>query len=324
MGDRCDVEALLEVGGGDAFPVGWVAVEHDRAALIDVGRGEEIRGTGRCHLEHEGRFEGDPSVDDVDLTPAATWQNGSEASLSVSVNVSPRQFRDPGLVAAVTVLAVRSGTPQTQLAVFDALDTRGDGRLLAAWLALGNVLVHGPLEHWSNPTPRKGDGFVSRLTTDVRYAIRALRRSPGFTGAAVLALALGIGANTAIFSLVNGVLLHSLPYDDVETLMVLAAESTGPRGSATSGVTPGEVIDWRRANEAFDGIAAHRNSSLGFTALERPVVPLTQEQGERTDAVAQVMFDPGASWRAYGFVQDTVAASGGREDNGRIGAGGIN
>ena len=53
-----------------------------------------------------------------------------------------------------------------------------------------------------------------------------------------------------------------------------------------------------------------------------PVVPLTQEQGERTDAIVKVMFDPGATWRAYGFVQDTVAASDGREDNGRIGAGG--
>jgi flagellar motor protein MotB len=53
-----------------------------------------------------------------------------------------------------------------------------------------------------------------------------------------------------------------------------------------------------------------------------PIVPLTQEQGERTDAVAQVMFDPGASWRAYGFGQSTVAASGGREGNDRIGAGG--
>jgi flagellar motor protein MotB len=53
-----------------------------------------------------------------------------------------------------------------------------------------------------------------------------------------------------------------------------------------------------------------------------PVVPLTQELGERTDAVVQVAFDPGASWRAYGFVQDTVATSDGREDNGRIGAGG--
>ncbi len=53
-----------------------------------------------------------------------------------------------------------------------------------------------------------------------------------------------------------------------------------------------------------------------------PLVPLTQVQGERTDAVAQVSFDPAASWRAYGFVQDTIASSGGREDNGRIGAGG--
>jgi hypothetical protein len=53
-----------------------------------------------------------------------------------------------------------------------------------------------------------------------------------------------------------------------------------------------------------------------------PIVPLTQEQGERTDAVVQVTFDPSAAWRAYGFVQDTVAASGDREDNGRIGAGG--
>src|SRR5438105_7148498 len=53
-----------------------------------------------------------------------------------------------------------------------------------------------------------------------------------------------------------------------------------------------------------------------------PVVPLTQEQGERTDAVAQVKFDPGGVWRAYGFVQDTVAANGSRADNSRIGAGG--
>ena len=52
------------------------------------------------------------------------------------------------------------------------------------------------------------------------------------------------------------------------------------------------------------------------------IVPLTQEQGERTDAIGQVKFDPGESWSAYGFVQDTVASSGGREDNSRIGAGG--
>jgi flagellar motor protein MotB len=53
-----------------------------------------------------------------------------------------------------------------------------------------------------------------------------------------------------------------------------------------------------------------------------PVVPLTQEQGERTDAVAQVLFDPGARWRAYGFLQETVASDDSRPDNGRIGVGG--
>ncbi|MGB5131585.1 MAG: OmpA family protein [Steroidobacteraceae bacterium] len=52
-----------------------------------------------------------------------------------------------------------------------------------------------------------------------------------------------------------------------------------------------------------------------------PVIPLTQNQGERTDAVVQVTYDPGASWRAYGFVQDTLAATEDREDNGRIGVG---
>ncbi len=53
-----------------------------------------------------------------------------------------------------------------------------------------------------------------------------------------------------------------------------------------------------------------------------PVVPLTQEQGERTDAVLQVDYDPGSSWRGYGFVQETVASTGDREENGRIGVGG--
>jgi len=53
-----------------------------------------------------------------------------------------------------------------------------------------------------------------------------------------------------------------------------------------------------------------------------PVIPLTQDQGERTDAVVQVTYDPSASWSAYGFVQDTLAVTGDRDDNGRIGAGG--
>ena len=88
-----------------------------------------------------------------------------------------------------------------------------------------------------------------------------------------------------------------------------------------------EGLETRAIELDFDYKLAERwNLSTGVRNDLRkdrsPVVPLTQEQGERTDAVAQLMFDQGAAWRAYGFVQDTIAATGGREANGRIGAGG--
>src|SRR5881398_302382 len=93
---------------------------------------------------------------------------------------------------------------------------------------------------------------------DLTLALRQLRKSPGFTFVAVLTLALGIGANTAIFSIVNAVLLRPLPYPDADRIMVLS-ESSGP-GQDYSVALP-DYFDWRNENTVFEHLAATHNES---------------------------------------------------------------
>src|SRR5256885_14619508 len=98
----------------------------------------------------------------------------------------------------------------------------------------------------------------------LRFAFRQLRKTPGFTFIAVLTLALGIGANTAIFSVIYAVLLQPLPYPDGDRLVILTETATNqPQIS----VTYPDYVDWKRDNTVFENIAVSRRESFNFCGL---------------------------------------------------------
>ncbi len=100
---------------------------------------------------------------------------------------------------------------------------------------------------------------------DLRYGIRSLLKHPGFTAIVVITLALGIGANTAIFSLVHAVLLRSLPFPDSDKLIVVK-DQNGKTGETLPSVSPADFFDWKRQSQSFATMAAH--SGWSITLLE--------------------------------------------------------
>src|SRR3989449_8910824 len=103
---------------------------------------------------------------------------------------------------------------------------------------------------------------MEALLADLRYALRTLAKSPGFALIVVLTLALGIGANTAIFSVVNGVLLTPLPYKDPSRLVVVW-ESKGT--SNHNVVNPANYMDWHDRATSFSGLALMSWAGVTFT-----------------------------------------------------------
>lgn len=116
--------------------------------------------------------------------------------------------------------------------------------------------------------------IVSDLTRDARHMTRGLRKSPVFTITVVVTLALAIGGNTAIFSLVDQLLLRPLPYphgDELVTVYETFSIATGQPGRVSNSVSPGNWLDWQRDNRTLKGLAAWRTSALTLTGVGEPL-----------------------------------------------------
>jgi putative ABC transport system permease protein len=105
---------------------------------------------------------------------------------------------------------------------------------------------------------------MKTLLQDVRYGLRVLRQKPGFTAVAVLTLALGIGANTAIFSLVSAVLVRPLKYREAERLVMVWEDATAA-GFPQDGPSVGNFADWRAQNKVFEAMAASDQRTFDLT-----------------------------------------------------------
>ncbi|MGH6628806.1 MAG: ABC transporter permease, partial [Burkholderiales bacterium] len=110
---------------------------------------------------------------------------------------------------------------------------------------------------------------METLLKDIRYAIRSLLKHPGFTVIAVITLALGIGANTAMFSVINGVLLRPLPYHEPDRLVTIWEESP-LRGMYQMPVSYANLRDWVDQNHSFEQISAYTFTNLNLSGAGEP------------------------------------------------------
>ncbi|HEX5433438.1 MAG TPA: ABC transporter permease, partial [Candidatus Angelobacter sp.] len=113
---------------------------------------------------------------------------------------------------------------------------------------------------------------MTTFIQDLRFGLRTLRKSPGFTLIAVVTLALGIGANTAIFSIVNAVLLKPLPYPEADRLLyVNSGLSVQADVTRPFAISYPDFLDWRATAKSFAGMASYHGDSFTLAGLEQPL-----------------------------------------------------
>src|SRR3954470_4996398 len=156
------------------------------------------------------------------------------------------------------------------------------------------------LERPPRRSPGPGGSPMQSLLSDTRYALRLLRRAPLFSALVIATLALAIGANTAIFSVVNGVLLRSLPYRQPDRLVMLY------EGIATVkqpfGFSAPDFVAFRERARSFDGIAAFRSVEYELSGIDQP----ERISGARVSAsLMDVLGAPPALGRAFTPEEDT-------------------
>jgi len=117
----------------------------------------------------------------------------------------------------------------------------------------------------------RGTRWIETMLQDMRFALRTLRRSPAFTAAAVLTLALGIGANTAVFTVVNGILLRPLPFPEPERLFLISYLPRNNPFLTRPGLDDRDYLEFLRQDQVFEHIATSNSSPVTLTGAGDPV-----------------------------------------------------
>jgi putative ABC transport system permease protein len=149
----------------------------------------------------------------------------------------------------------------------------------------------------------RGGRWIEEALADARYALRTLRRNPALAGAAILTLALGIGANTAIFSAVNAVILRPLPFPHPERLVMLS-EDNAEKGWVRNVVAPANYLDWKERVKSFAEVAAYTGGG-GATISNQGVPQRVRVRGVSgnyfsvlgAQAEAGRTFEDGETWQ---------------------------